>query len=241
MRQFPAFQPSILPTFDLQLRNSCFSASASRSKRHITVNKPITETSTLTLRPDLLAVAELIQPGEKLLDLGCGDGTLLRYLRDTYQITGRGIELSEAGVLACVSKGLSVRQGDLQEGLDDYPDESFQTVILCQTLPYLDDPAFIIQEMLRVGRRAIVSFPNWGHWRCRLSLLLTGRAPVAPGLPQPWATPPRARSLTVRDFGEFCLTHNIKVASEIYLQGARRIPVRRDKNLRATVAIFELE
>jgi methionine biosynthesis protein MetW len=205
------------------------------------VNKTTTGTSTLTLRPDLLAVAELIQPGEKVLDLGCGDGTLLRYLLDTYQITGRGIELSEVGVLACVSKGLSVRQGDLQEGLDDYPDESFQTVILSQTLPYLDDPAFIIHEMLRVGRRAIVSFPNWGHWRCRLSLLLTGRTPIAPGLPQPWAAPPRARSLTVRDFGEFCLTHDIKVASEIYLQGARRIPVRSDKNLRATVAIFELK
>jgi methionine biosynthesis protein MetW len=205
------------------------------------VNKPITETSTLTLRPDLLAVAELIQLGEKVLDLGCGDGTLLRYLIDTYHITGRGVELSEAGVLACVSKGLSVRQGDLQEGLDDYPDGSFQTVILCQTLPYLDNPAFIIQEMLRVGRRAIVSFPNWGHWRCRLSLLLTGRTPIAPGLPHPWDAPPRARPLTVRDFGEFCSAHNIQVASEIYLQGAQRIPVRRDKNLRATVAIFELK
>lgn len=203
--------------------------------------KTTTEVSTLALRPDLLAIAELIQPGEKVLDLGCGDGTLLRYLSDTYQITGRGVELSEQGVLACVSKGLSVRQGDLQEGLGDYPNGSFNTIILSQTLPYLDDPAFIIREMLRVGQRAIISFPNWGHWRCRLSLLLTGRTPVAPGLPQSWDTPPRARQLTVRDFGEFCQHQGIRVTAEIYLQGPHRIPVRRDKNLRATTAIFELK
>lgn len=205
------------------------------------MNKTITETSTLALRPDLLAIAELIQPKEKVLDLGCGDGTLLRYLLDTYRITGRGIELSEEGVLACVAKGLSVRQGNLQEGLGDYPDRSFNTVILSQTLPYLNDPAFIIHEMLRVGNRAIVSFPNWGHWRCRLGLLLTGRVPVAPDLSQPWDASPRARPLTIRDFGEFCTRQNIRITTEIYLQGPRRIPVRRDKNLRATTAIFELK
>lgn len=192
------------------------------------------------LRPDLLAIAEMIEPGEKVLDLGCGDGALLRYLCDTRQVSGRGVELSELGVLACVRKGLSVRQGDLHEGLGDYPDGSFDTVILSQTLPYLDDPAFITREMLRVGERAIVSFPNWGHWRCRLGLLLTGRTPMAPGLPQPWDSAPRARPLTVRDFGEFCTRHRIQVTRQIYLQGARRIFVRRDKDLRATVAIFEL-
>ena len=193
------------------------------------------------LRPDLLAIARLIQPGEKVLDLGCGDGTLLRYLLDGYHISGRGIELSEAGVLACVRKGLSVRQGDLDEGLGDYPNRSFDTVILSQTLPYLDDPTFIIAEMLRVGSRAIVSFPNWGHWRCRLGLLLTGRIPLSPGLLQPWDTPPRARPLTVRDFGDFCARQEIQITTQIYLQGERHIPVRRDKNLRATVAIFELK
>jgi methionine biosynthesis protein MetW len=187
-----------------------------------------------------MAIAELIQPGERVLDLGCGDGTLLRYLIDRYQVTGRGIELSEEGVLTCVHKGLSVRQGNLHEGLDDYRDGSFDTVILSQTLPYLNNPAFIIKEMLRVGRRAIVSFPNWGHWRCRLSLLLTGRVPKSPDLSQSWDQPPRARPLTVRDFGDFCQRHDIRIAWQIYLQGSQRIPNRRDKNLRATTAIFEL-
>lgn len=201
----------------------------------------ITPDKTPLLRPDLLAIAELIQPGEKVLDLGCGDGVLLRYLIDRYQIKGRGIELSEAGVLTCVKRGLSVRQGNLDEGLGDYPDKSFDTVILSQTLPFLDDLDLISREMLRVGHRAIVSFPNWGHWRCRLSLLLTGRVPIAPGLPQPWTSNPRARSLTVRDFGEFCQLHGIRITKQIYLQGPHRIPARLDKNLRATVAIFELK
>lgn len=203
------------------------------------MDQPITLTN--FLRPDLLAIAELIKPREKVLDLGCGDGDLLRYLIDTHQITGRGVELSEEGVLSCVRKGLSVRQGNLHEGLGDYPDRSFNTVILSQTLPYLNDPAFIIGEMLRVGSRAIVSFPNWGHWRCRLSLLLTGRTPVAPGLPQPWDASPRARPLTIRDFGEFCVQHGIQITRQIFLQGPHRIPARFDKNLRATVAIFELK
>ena len=195
---------------------------------------------TTLLRPDLMAIAELIQPSERVLDLGCGDGTLLRYLIDRYGVTGRGIELFEAGVLACVHKGLSVRQGNLHEGLGDYRDGSFDTVILSQTLPYLNDPAFIIKEMLRVGRRAIVSLPNWGHWRCRLTLLLTGRMPVASDLAQPWDAPPRARPLTVRDFGDLCARHGIHITNQIYLQGPWRIPNRIDKNLRATTAIFEL-
>jgi methionine biosynthesis protein MetW len=192
------------------------------------------------LRADLRAIAELIQPGEKVLDLGCGDGALLRHLADTRQITGRGIEISEPDVLACVRKGLSVRQGNLEEGLRDYPDGAFDTVILSQTLPYLNHPDFILQEMLRVGRRAIVSFANWGHWRCRLSLLLTGRAPMAPGLPQAWYASPRARPLTVHDFADFCAQQRMRITTEIYLVGERPNSLRLGKNLLATIAVFEL-
>jgi methionine biosynthesis protein MetW len=175
-----------------------------------------------------------------VLDLGCGDGTLLRYLADTRQVIGRGVEISEPSVLACVHRGVSVRQGNLQEGLKDYPDRSFDTVILSQTLPYLNDPAFIIREMLRVGSRAVVSFPNGGHWRCRLGLLFTGRAPAMPDLPQRWDDGRRARPLTVRDFSEFCARQGFPIQGSLFLQGTRSIPDRFDKNLRATTAIFVL-
>jgi methionine biosynthesis protein MetW len=192
------------------------------------------------LRADLGVIANLIEPGEKVLDLGCGDGSLLRHLIDTKRIVGRGVEIAELKVLACVRHGVTVRQGDLHEELHDYPDHSFDTVILSYGLPYLNDPAFIVSNMLRVGRRALVSFPNWGHWRCRLSLLLTGRMPPAPGDPQPWNEAPRARGLTIADFTTFCAAHEARIATATFLQGAHRIPDRFDTNLRATWAVFEL-
>jgi len=193
-----------------------------------------------SLRADLGVIAELIQPREKVLDLGCGDGSLLRHLIDTKQIVGRGVEIAEAKVLACVRNGVTVRQGDLHEELRDYPEHSFDTVILSYGLPYLNDPAFIVSNMLRVGKRAVVSFPNWGHWRCRLSLLLSGRMPSAPGDPQAWHEVPRARGLTIADFRSFCATHDVRIATAIFLQGTRRVPDRFDTNLRATWAVFEL-
>ena len=153
-----------------------------------------------TLRPDLASIAEMIPAGVSVLDLGCGEGELLEYLVRVKQAKGRGIELSETGVLACVRRGLSVRQGNLQEGLADYPDASFDYVTLAQTLPYLDDPSMILHEMLRVGRRGVISFPNLGYWRCRLQLLLTGRMPPAPDLPQEWFDIPRWQAFTVTDF-----------------------------------------
>jgi len=193
------------------------------------------------LRADLQAIADLIQPSEKVLDLGCGDGSLLRQLIDTKYITGRGVEIAEAKVLACVRNGITVRQGDLHEELRDYPDRSFNTVILSYTIPYLNDPASIIKGMLRVGHRAVVSFPNWGHWRSRLSLLLTGHMPNVPGDDEPWYASPRARPLTIGDFTDFCKRHTIRITNQIYLQGAHRVPARFDTNLRATTAIFELK
>ena len=196
---------------------------------------------TIDLRADLRAIAELIQPAEKVLDLGCGDGSLLRHLIDTKHITGRGVEIAEAKVLACVRNGITVRQGDLHEELRDYPDRSFNTVNLSYTIPYLNDPASIIKGMLRVGHRAVVSFPNWGHWRSRLSLLLTGHMPNVPGDDEPWYASPRARPLTIGDFTDFCKRHTIRITDQIYLQGVHRVPARFDTNLRATTAIFELK
>ena len=191
------------------------------------------------LRPDLRAIAGLVPQGAGVLDLGCGDGALLDYLKREKHARGRGIELSEAGVLACVRRGLSVRQGNLQEGLADYPDGSFDCVILAQTLQYLDDPVMVLGEMLRVGRRAIVSFTNWGYWRCRLELLAHGRIPAAPDLPQPWHDIPRWQALTAADFAAFCRQRSFDVSQAIYLAGERRVAAL--ANLRAQTAVFALE
>jgi methionine biosynthesis protein MetW len=199
-----------------------------------------THVQTPPLRSDLLAIADLIEPGVRVLDLGCGDGALLEYLRDRKQVKGRGIELTEAGVLACVRRGLSVRQGNVQEGLADYPDQSFDAVILSQTLPFLDDPAMVLGEMLRVGRTAIISFSNWGHWRCRLELLLTGRIPVAVDLPQQWYDTPRRQLFSVTDFARFCRQIGIETDREVFLNRGVRIRTGRFKNLLSTTAVFTL-
>jgi methionine biosynthesis protein MetW len=193
------------------------------------------------LRPDLQVIADLIAPMTKVLDLGCGDGELLEYLIQNKKVRGRGIEISETGVLACMRRGLSVRQGNLQEGLADYPSNSMDTVVLSQTLPFLDNPAMVIKEMLRVGKSAIVSLPNWGHWRCRLELLLSGRIPQAVDLPQAWYEVPRWQAFTITDFGLFCRQIGVNIRHEVYLAQGRRIEVRRYKNLLATTAIFGLE
>ncbi len=193
------------------------------------------------MRPDLQAIAEFIPAAARVLDLGCGDGALLEHLIADKGVKGRGIELSEAGVLACVRRGLSVRQGNLEEGLGDYPAASFDYVILSQTLPYLDDPGMILSEMLRVGRRAVVSLPNWGYWRCRLELLLTGRMPNAPDLPQAWYDKPRWQALTITDFGRFCQGNGITIAGKAYLANGRRIDVIKVTNLMSTTGVFLLE
>ncbi len=176
-----------------------------------------------------------------MLDLGCGDGALLDFLVRMKGVKGRGIELSEAGVLACMRRGLSVRQGNLQEGLGDTPDGSFDFVVLAQTLPFLDDPAMILREMLRVGRRAVVSFPNWGHWRCRLELLATGRIPLAVDLPQAWHEKPRWQAFTVTDFALFCRANQIAITKQAYLNRGRRINIFKVTNLLSTTAVFVLD
>jgi methionine biosynthesis protein MetW len=205
-----------------------------------TLTSPDAVSQPARLRPDLLAIADLVEPGWSVLDIGCGDGALLEYLRDRKQVRGRGIELTEAGVLACVRRGLSVRQGNVQEGLADYPDHSFDAVILSQTLPFLDDPTMVLNEMLRVGRTAIVSFSNWGHWRCRLELLLTGRVPVAIDLPQQWYESPRRQLFSVTDFARFCRQIGIEIDRQIYMNRGVRIRTGRFKNLLSTTAVFTL-
>ncbi len=191
-----------------------------------------------SLRSDLQAIANFVPSEAGVLDLGCGDGALLAHLVQKKRVRGRGIELSEAGVLACVHRGLSVRQGNLQEGLADYPDKHFDTVVLSQTVQFLDDPGMIVSEMLRVGHRAIVSFPNWGHWRSRLYLLVNGRIPPAPDYPQAWHATPRWQAFTVRDFVRFCQEQGFVIQNQVYLSGQRQ--GKWAANLMAETAVFVL-
>ncbi len=175
---------------------------------------PPTKTSPIGLRYDLQTVASWIPDGAKVLGLGCGEGDLLYYLKHEKQVIGSGIEKNEARVAACIEKGLTVLQGDINEEIQDYPDKAFDFVICTLTLQQVYDPASLIQDMLRIGNRGIVSFPNFSHWRIRLQLLLTGNAPKTKQLPYEWYNTPNIRVITLKDFRNFARDVNIRIVRE---------------------------
>ena len=152
------------------------------------------------IRVDLQLVADQITAGSRVLDVGCGDGILLAYLRDFKQVDGRGLELSMARVSAAVRHGLAVIHGDLESDLKNYPAEAFDFVILSQTLQATHNPREVLEDLLRLGKHVVVSFPNFGHWRVRLSLLLTGRMPTTPTLPEQWYETENIHLCTIKDF-----------------------------------------
>ena len=161
---------------------------------------PAAGKSASQLRPDLAAIAEMIPPGVRVLDIGCGDGSLLEYLVRAKGVDGRGLELSQQNVNQCVARGLSVVQGDADTDLSEYPSGIFDIVILSQTIQATERPSYVLHELLRIGKRVIVSFPNFGHWRVRLSLLFAGRMPVTRTLGHSWHDTPNIHLCTIADF-----------------------------------------
>jgi len=155
-----------------------------------------------TWRVDHVLIAEMVKPGARVLDVGCGDGELLLLLTESKGVDGRGIEISREGVNAGVAKGLAVIQGDADIDLADYPDDAFDYVILSQTLQATRRPRWVLEQMLRIGRHVIVSFPNFGHWRIRLQLLSRGRMPITDHLHDTWYETPNIHFCTIRDFVE---------------------------------------
>ena len=169
------------------------------------------------LRSDLHLIADMVEPGARVLDVGIGDGALLDYLVHVKDVVGRGMELSQAGVNAAVSQGLSVIQGDADKDLKDYPDDAFDVVVLSQTLQATHDPRHVLDNLVRIGKRGIVSFANFGHWQVRLRLLTMGRMPVTDTLPHGWYDTPNIHLCTIRDFVILCRENGITIERTLVL------------------------
>lgn len=197
------------------------------------------ERVSLSGRPDFEAIAAWVAPEATVLDLGCGDGLLLKFLAASRAVKGYGIEIADENVLACVERGVNVIQGDLERGLQGFDAGSFDYVILSQTLQAMRHTEDIVLEMLRVGRQAIVTFPNFGHWQARWQLALGGRMPVSRTLPYEWYDTPNVHLCTIRDFERFCADHSIRVLERLVLHAGRRVAFL--PNLLGSLAVFRFE
>ena len=169
------------------------------------------------LRRDLRIIADMIEPSARVLDIGCGDGALLAYLTKEKGADARGVELSQSGVNACVTQGLSVIQGDADSDLDAYPAGAFDVVVLSQTLQATRQPRRVLETLMRIGQRAIVSFPNFGFWRVRVALALRGRMPVTPLLDHHWYDSPNIHLCTIRDFVALCDEIGLRIEKSVTL------------------------
>lgn len=188
------------------------------------------------VRRDFEIIGELIEPGTRVLDLGCGEGELLEWLKEHKQVDGRGVEMTGTRVQRAISRGVTVYQGNLESAVNEYPDQVFDYVILSQTLQETRDPLKVLRGMLRVGKRAIVAFPNFGHFSVRLTTLWSGRAPRTRLFPHEWFNSPNIHFLSVLDFENLAAREKWRVEKRIFLSGAKKVSS--FPNLMAEVAVF---
>lgn len=187
-------------------------------------------------RADYALIGEMIPHGSRVLDLGCGDGALLLWLKEQKAVQARGVELNRELVQKAIARGVTVYQGDLEESLAEYPPGAFDYVILSQTLQESRRPLAVIEGMLRIGRHAVIAFPNFGHWRVRIAHLFSGRAPRTPLFPHNWYDSPNIHFLTIIDFEELARARNWGIEKKVFLSGDKRVDFL--PNLMAEVAIY---
>ncbi|MEO6561965.1 MAG: methionine biosynthesis protein MetW [Nitrosospira sp.] len=194
--------------------------------------------SRIVSRPDFAAIAAWVKPCAKVLDLGCGDGSLLRFLRDTRNVRGYGVEIDDANVLACFNNGVNVIQSDLESGLLSFESGSFDYIVLSQTLQAVKNTENIVKEMLRVSKEGIVSFPNFGYWKNRLQVLF-GHMPVSETLPYQWFETPNIHNCTLGDFEEFCHQHGARILERRVMNGDHQVTFL--PNLLGMLAFYRFE
>ena len=197
------------------------------------------------MKQEFKIIANLIDKKTRVLDVGCGDGTLMEFLKKNRQIDIRGIEISKINIQKCIGKGLTVIEGDAEKDLSQFPDGSFDFVILSQTLQAFLNPEKVISELLRVGKKAIVTIPNFGYWKVRLHLLIKGTMPVTRTLPDEWYNTPNLHMCTIQDFFNFCKNRKIHLYKSIALQNLKSSKITNSnlklKNLSAVLGIFLIE
>ena len=194
------------------------------------------------MKKEFQIICEIIENNTRVLDVGCGDGTLMKFLKDTKNVDTRGLEISKGNVQNCISKGLSIIEGNAEKDLHQFPNLSFDYVVLSQTLQAFYEPEKVIDDLLRVAKKAIVTIPNFGHWKVRMHLLLKGTMPITNTLPNEWYNTPNLHMCSIKDFSNFCLQKKINLSKSIALNGEKTSKINKSniniKNFSSELGIF---